>query len=232
MWRLQSFAAVAVVGSLCAKVAASSPGQDFANYYSQSNGACVGSKAGLGNVFLAKTAILNHVKLELQEPAPAPPQTVLATEMVHRGSVPTDGGAATPTIASARFQVADLAKLLVETRAFGAAATEAEASAIMGGDDQTALVSKRAAEAAARDIESFATGSLALFNPSLAEMPVSWRRTKERWLGCFRQSTSSNRNTSLGLWWSNSIVLAVLDDDLRLARPLRILRSGDFFKDF
>ncbi|CAK9106786.1 unnamed protein product [Durusdinium trenchii] len=72
------------------------------------------------------------------------------------------------------------------------------------------------------------------FNPSLVRLPNAWKRHEdERWLAAFRHMEASAELypncAPLGI--SNVIVLAVLDDDFRITRPVELLTEEDCFPE-
>lgn len=161
--------------------------------------------------------------------AQGPP--VIVTETLRQGAlVAPRGGLAEGVRALA--EVGDLRDLTASAEQWRGAALAAEARAVQGGDARTALVSRRAVEAVTRDMEAVRSGRLHLYNPSLVELPLGWRRPGEKWLAVFRQQTTSNSSKEpIPVWYSSSVVLAVLSDKLRPMRPLRVLTSRDFFPD-
>ena len=71
---------------------------------------------------------------------------------------------------------------------------------------------------------------LNLFNPSVVPLPTSWRQqASERWLAAFRQQefSSLHFDSCLPRCIASLIVIAVLDSELHLTRPLRVLTEHE-----
>mmetsp|Transcript_82514 Transcript_82514/g.145636 ORF Transcript_82514/g.145636 Transcript_82514/m.145636 type:complete len:1803 (+) Transcript_82514:2-5410(+) len=100
---------------------------------------------------------------------------------------------------------------------------------------QDAEMALRLRDAVDEDMRSKAF-SQQLYNPTMVELPAPWRRPGEKWLAAFRQKDESQNSVpweggSDAAWYFFSLVLTVLDADLKPMRPLKVLRSVDFFQD-
>ncbi|CAE8686648.1 unnamed protein product [Polarella glacialis] len=77
------------------------------------------------------------------------------------------------------------------------------------------------------------SSSLPLLNPSLLEMPGAWRQQEsESWLAAFHKQDlcqAAEERVGTSPCVHNSLVLSVLDAEMRPTRPLQELRPGDFF---
>jgi len=130
---------------------------------------------------------------------------------------------------------AEIVRLLGKDIAWQKQFTAEDAMATLTGNLLTAGV-HRMQTAIAHDIDNLVGTHIlgSLYNPSLVEIPDAWRRPGEKWLAVFRQKEESNesvewQNGTDASWYFFSLVTTVLDEDLKPVRPLRVLRSSDFF---
>jgi hypothetical protein len=71
-------------------------------------------------------------------------------------------------------------------------------------------------------------------NPSIVPLPEGWRQhAGEKWLAVFRHITKAPFTSCHGDAHdeTNWVLLAVLNRDLRVARPVKLLSTEDFFED-
>jgi len=131
------------------------------------------------------------------------------------------------SIQFARRATAQEAQFLREAKLDGRSVTEDEI--------QTKRIAADIAESADFDVNNFTSGTLRLFNPSILEMPPTWRQPGERWIALFRfanykNSTGPNHNAG-PRWYSSYLALTTLDSQLRPLRPIRLLGSKHFFDE-
>jgi len=131
------------------------------------------------------------------------------------------------------FEIDDVEKTLQKLEVVKKRSLEEMARAKEIGDARTAEIAERKHKAASHDSVNFAAGTLRLSNPSLSRLPES---STGAWLAAFQFQT--NEFLSAGMhyqdtpsakpgWYSNHIVLALLNSEMKPVGPVRVIGSHD-----
>jgi len=133
-----------------------------------------------------------------------------------------------PYTDASAFEIDDVEKTLQKLEVVKKRSLEEMARAKEIGDARTAEIAERKHNAASHDSVNFAAGTLRLSNPSLIRLPES--STTGAWLAAFQFQTNESHPSSVEMgdgWYSNHIVLAVLNSEMKPVGPVRVIGSHD-----
>jgi hypothetical protein len=133
-----------------------------------------------------------------------------------------------------RGEIGNLDTLLAHLEAKKQRLWEQEKKSLLAEDIQTVDIIRRHGALLERDMENFKAGKLSIMNPSIVPFPQEWRRhAGEKWLATFRHITKAPLSRCHGEMndETNWVVLAALDRELRVARPIELLSTHDFFEE-